>query len=274
MSDAKSYPLGYSPEEARRLTTQAAMLEDLTLDVLRRAGLAPGMRVLDLGCGVGDVSLLAARLVGETGAVLGVDRAASSLEIARQRALALGASHVRFVQTELDTFTPAERFDALIGRLVLLYLPHPATLVRRLAPQLRPGGIVAFQEFDMTQCAQVPPSALFTQARRWLLEAFVAGGTELDMGSKLYSTFLRAGLPYPTLIAASRVECGPASQGYEYLTQVLRSLLPLIERHGIASASQVEIDTLARRLLEDAVANERVLFPPRLVGAWTRTAPP
>src|SRR5215813_14453376 len=98
MSDPHGYPLGYSAEEGRRLAAQAAMLEDLTLDVLRRAGLAPGMRVLDLGCGVGDVSLLAARLVGESGAVLGVDRAASSLEIARQRAGALGAGHVRFAQ--------------------------------------------------------------------------------------------------------------------------------------------------------------------------------
>jgi len=272
MSDPHGYPLGYSAEEGRRLAAQAAMLEDLTADVLRRAGLAPGMRVLDLGCGVGDVSLLAARIVGETGSVLGVDRSASSLEVAGQRAATLGLRQVRFAEAELDTFTSTEQFDALIGRLVLLYLREPVAVLRRLARQVRSGGIVAFQEYDMTQCAQVPPSALFTQVRRWLLDAFVAGGAELDMGTRLYSTFLRAGLPPPTLIATSRVEAGPDTQGYEYFCGVLRSLLPLIERTGIASASQVEIDTLARRLKEDALAHERVLFPPRMIGAWTRLA--
>jgi len=272
MSDPNGYPLGYSAEEARRLAAQAAMLEDLTTDVLHRAGLAPGMRVLDLGCGVGDVSILAARIVGETGAVLGVDRAASSLEVARQRVTSLGLGQVRFAEAELDTFATGEQFDALIGRLVLLYLREPVALLRRLARQVRAGGIVAFQEYDMTQCTQVPPSPLFTQARRWLLDAFVAGSAELDMGTRLYSTFVRAGLPEPTLIAASRVEAGPATHGYEYLCNVLRSLLPLIERTGIASASQVEIDTLAQRLKEDALAHERVLFPPRVIGAWSRLA--
>jgi cyclopropane fatty-acyl-phospholipid synthase-like methyltransferase len=53
------YALGYSEDEAHRLTRQAAFFEDLTADVLRRAGIGPGMHVLDLGCGVGDVSLLA-----------------------------------------------------------------------------------------------------------------------------------------------------------------------------------------------------------------------
>jgi hypothetical protein len=75
MPTIENYPLGYSQTEAQRLADQAAFLEDLTEDLLRRAGLCSGMRVLDVGCGVGDVSFLAARLVGEDGVVLGVDRA-------------------------------------------------------------------------------------------------------------------------------------------------------------------------------------------------------
>ncbi len=76
-SESDSYPLGYSEDEAGRLANQGAFLEDLTADVLRRAGIESGMEVLDLGCGVGDVSVLAATMVGEFGAVLGIDRAAS-----------------------------------------------------------------------------------------------------------------------------------------------------------------------------------------------------
>ena len=66
------------------------LLHDLTEDVLRRAGIGPGVRVLDIGCGVGDVSLLAGKLVGPTGLVLGVDRSADSIDIAQRRATEAG----------------------------------------------------------------------------------------------------------------------------------------------------------------------------------------
>lgn len=270
MSESHDYPLGYSEQEARRLADQGALLEDLTEDVLRRAGLLHGMRVLDIGCGVGDVSLLAARLVGADGNVLGVDRASSSVETARRRVASLGVTNARFQEADLATFETSQEFDAVVGRLVMLYLPEPAAVLRRLSRHLRPGGLVALQEFDMSQVSQEPASELFMQTRRWILAAFTAGGAELDMGTKLYGTFLRAGLPPPSMIAATHVVCAASTTGYEPIVGVLRSLLPVIERSGIAEVAEIGIDTLADRLRDDAVAHERVAFGPRVVGAWAR----
>jgi len=269
MGRTQDYPLGYSELEERRLAEQGALLEGFTADVFRRAGLREGMTVLDVGCGVGDVSLLAARFVGPKGAVLGIDRAASSVQTARSRATALGVAHARFEQADLASFETRQTFDALVGRLVLLYLPDPAGTLKRLSQYLRPGGIVAFQEFDMTAMAQEPPGEPFVKVRSWLLAAFTAAGAQLDMGTKLYSTFLRAGFPAPDMTAAALVVCGPIPTGYGYPVGVLRSLLPLIERTGIASAAEIDIDTLAVRMHEDALIHERVMFLPRVVGAWT-----
>jgi cyclopropane fatty-acyl-phospholipid synthase-like methyltransferase len=243
MSESCSYPLGYSEDEARRLASQSAFLEDLTADVLRRAGIGSGMEVLDLGCGVGDVSVLAARMVGERGAVLGIDRAASSVEMARRRAAALGARNVRFETAELDAFDSAEMFDAVIGRFVLLYQPDPIAILRRFRNFLKPNGIIAFQETDMETASQVPPSETFRRVRSWILDGFKAAGTELNMGSKLLPAFLNAGLPRPTMIAASRVESGPNSPIYAILAQTVQSLLPLLERTGAATVEEVAIDT-------------------------------
>jgi SAM-dependent methyltransferase len=271
MSESEDYPLGYSETEARRLTEQGALLEELTADVLHHAGLERGMRVLDIGCGVGDVSLLAAQMVGTEGVVLGVDRAASSVKTARDRALSRGILNVNFVESELSAFETDRMFDALIGRFVLLYVPEPGAVLKRLSRYLKPDGIVAFLEYDMSQVAQAPPCELFEQTRRRILSAFSAGGAELDMGTKLYSTFLLAGLPPPGMTAVTQVGCGPTWHGYDYMVGVLRSLLPLIERSGIANVSDICIDTLADRLRNDAIANKRLTFLPRAVGAWART---
>jgi 2-polyprenyl-3-methyl-5-hydroxy-6-metoxy-1,4-benzoquinol methylase len=274
MSKLASYPLGYSEDEARRLASQAAFYEDLTADVLRRAGIGSGMQVLDLGCGLGDVSVLAARMVGESGAVLGIDRAVSSVETARRRAAALGARNVHFETAELDAFDSAELFDAVIGRFVLLYQPDPIEVLRRFQNFLKPDGIMAFQEMDMDTASQVPTSELYTRVRSWVAAGFKAGGAELNMGSKLLPVFLNAGLPRPTMIAASRVESGPDSKGYAILAQIVQSLLPLVERTGAATVEEMAIGTLAERLRRDAVTNESVTFWPRLIGAWSRLRVP
>jgi ubiquinone/menaquinone biosynthesis C-methylase UbiE len=270
MSESDSYPLGYSEDEAGRLANQGAFLEDLTADVLRRAGIESGMEMLDLDCGVGDVSVLAATMVGEFGAVLGIDRAASSVETARRRAAALGMRNVRFETAELDAFDSAERFDAVIGRFVLLYQPDPIAVLRRFRNLLKPNGIIAFQEMDMETASQVPTSETFTCILSWILGGFKAGGAELNMGSKLLGAFLNAGLPRPTMIAASRAESGPDSKVYAILAQIVQSLLPLVERTRATTAEEADTGTLAERLRQDAVANESVTFWPRLVGAWSR----
>ena len=73
-TDSGDYFLGHSDAEIERLAQQSAFYRDATEALLKSAGLGPGMRVLDIGSGAGDVSLLAAEMVGPSGAVLGIDR--------------------------------------------------------------------------------------------------------------------------------------------------------------------------------------------------------
>src|ERR1700761_4684247 len=98
-SNASTYLLGHADAEVRRLLLQALLYDDYTEQALRLAGLRPGMRVLDVGCGPGDVSFVAARLVGPQGAVIGIDAADDIIELARDRAAKHGLTSVRFEQT-------------------------------------------------------------------------------------------------------------------------------------------------------------------------------
>jgi hypothetical protein len=71
------------------------------------------------------------------------------------------------------------------------------------------------------------------------------------------------------MILGARVEGGPNSAGYEFFTDVMRSLLPMMERLAVVSAEEVQIATLAERLRDKVTAGGGVIILPSLVGAWT-----
>jgi tRNA A58 N-methylase Trm61 len=68
--DSSDYVFGNREEEQHRLERQAEFFNPLTERVFQAAGLRPGMRLLDLGSGAGDVAMLAARLIGSEGEVI------------------------------------------------------------------------------------------------------------------------------------------------------------------------------------------------------------
>jgi len=90
------YILGHSDRGIRRLMHQAAILRPITEGLPRGAGIGRGMRILDLGCGAGDVSMLAAELVGAAGSVVGIDRNQDVIAVARERAQAAKLGQVGF----------------------------------------------------------------------------------------------------------------------------------------------------------------------------------
>jgi ubiquinone/menaquinone biosynthesis C-methylase UbiE len=265
--DAGSYVLGHSEQELARLERQAEIFSVETRDWLRRAGLKTGMRVLDVGCGVGDVSMIAAEMVGSTGAVLGIDNAASALPIATARATRAGYDWLRFAEADLFEFAPDEKFDAVIGRFILMHLPDPGAALVRLRGLVNDGGVVTFIEMDIAETAAVPPMPLLEQCIGWILKTYREVGAEPNMGLKLYAAFRAAGLT-PRLSGATRIESGPNSIVYGFAAQTLFSLLPAMERLGIASAADIGIETLADRLRAAAIAGDHCILMPRIIGAW------
>src|SRR5689334_14659822 len=97
----RTYVLGNDPDELQRLDRQAARIEQPTRLLLQAAGIRRGMRVLDLGTGLGHVARIAAELVGPGGAVVGVDESADALAVARARADTAGVRHLSFVEGDV-----------------------------------------------------------------------------------------------------------------------------------------------------------------------------
>jgi SAM-dependent methyltransferase len=266
----KPYPLGHHPRELDRLTLQARMFEPITRRLFEAAGIRPGMRVLDVGSGCGDVAFLVRQLVGEGGEVVGVDRSPQAVATATARARGHGYYNVRFVECEVMNCIPDPQFDAVVGRLVLMYTPDPAAAVRHLTARLRPGALVVFQELDAHVARAVPAAPTFDRHMALIMAAFRAAGADDDLGLKLGRVFEAAGLSAPQMRYEAVVGASAGHPAFQVFAEVLRSLLPVVERFGLASASEVDIDTLAERTEAEVVAQHGVIVPPALVGAWTR----
>jgi len=268
---APQYVLGRSEAESQRLIKQSTFLRPSTERVFRKAGITEGMHVLDLGCGAGDVSFLAAELVGPTGFVVGIDLDPGVLAVARQRANETGVTWVRFEQRAVDSFTTTEPFDAVAGRFVLIYQADPVATLRHVSSLVRTGGLVVVQEPDFrVGIATSQTVALWQLVQEWIAETFRRGGVHYDIGARLYHVFRRAGLPSPAVLEHISVGGGAAMRPCcENSAEIVRSLLPSMEQFGIATAAEVQVDTLADRLERETCAAECQITYIPLVGAWT-----
>jgi ubiquinone/menaquinone biosynthesis C-methylase UbiE len=142
MAAAVGYVLGHSDAELRRLSTQAHLIDPITRRFLVSAGIAEGMRVLDVGSGAGDVAVLLASLVGASGEVIGTDPAGTAIDAAEKRIRASGLGNVRFQHGDPALMTFDKPFDAVVGRYVLQFMPDPSAAVARLSSHLHRGGII------------------------------------------------------------------------------------------------------------------------------------
>ena len=268
----RAYTMGRSKEETERLIQQSGLYEDITGRLLRDAGLFTGMKVLDIGSGAGDVAFAAAELVGSEGEVLGVDMNPEILETARTRAQAASLTNVQFIAGDAQTLDLPNDFNALIGRLVLMYLPDPVATLKQLATHLLAGGIIAFQEVDFSTYSSIarPDTPMMNQLAEWGVEVFRRSGANVGMGLDLYSTFVNAGLPEPSLQYSAPAGGPEAWRGYQFIAAGFQSLLPLLERFEIATAEEVDLDTIAQRLRAEVVASKRPLILPPHITAWVQ----
>jgi SAM-dependent methyltransferase len=265
----RMYAPGHSDGELDRLSHQAEAFEPFTRQLFQQAGITTGMRVLDVGCGSGDVAFLAAELVGPSGEVIGADRAAAAVSRATARAQARGIGNVRFQEGDPTELRFDRLFDAVVGRLVLMYYPDPVNAVRKLALHMRDEGLIVFQEFDFATALSVPPAPTFERNVGWFKQALSATGARIHLGLELYGVFLAAGLPGPSMRMDALIGGGPDYPVYEIVAEVAKSLLPVMEKLNITTATEVDLSSLAQRMRDEVVASNGVVVSPGLIGAWS-----
>jgi ubiquinone/menaquinone biosynthesis C-methylase UbiE len=147
-SETGSYDLTTADEasEVERLKQRSDTAKQEAL--WRRAGLTPGMKAIDLGCGPGVFSAALARMVG-TGEVLGVDASQAMIDLAEIAARSAGLDNLRFLRASADAeAVPRHHFDFAWARYLFQHTEDAGGLARSLARMLRPGGIACLVDAD------------------------------------------------------------------------------------------------------------------------------
>lgn len=271
MTTPSQYSLGSDADEIARLDAQAAMLAPATRLLLGAAGVANGMRVLDLGTELGHVAQLLAELVGPEGSVTGLDNSRELLAIAEQRRLTAGLEPVQFVEGDVRTWRGDGHFDAVAGRLILHHVPEPAGVVRHHVEALRAGGLVVLIDYDVGTARAEPSVSLVSTLFDQVAGAFRYAGADPGVGARLGLVLAEAGLADIETFGIQAYLPPGDPRAAALLGGITRSLAPKIEEAGIATVAELELETLDERVASALQAAGAVLLPPALVGAWGRT---
>ena len=265
------YALGADTDETARLQRQSDELQPEARALLARLGelgLRPGQTALDLGCGPRGILDLLAEAVGPGGRVVGLDADPAHVTAARQFAFSQGLADVEVLAGDArHTGLPAESFDLVHTRTLLVTIPEPAEVVAEMVRLARPGGLVASQEPDADFSICYPPLAEWDRLWSLFQASFPRAGADLRLGRRLTELFREAGLT--DVGATVYASCYPAGHSRRtVIPDLVRSLHPVILGLGLAGERELaDVDAAVRAHLADP---HTLIMPHLLVTAWGR----
>ncbi|WP_443970404.1 methyltransferase domain-containing protein [Sphingobium sp. CR28] len=221
-------------------------------------GITANMRVLDVGCGNGDLSRFVAGLVGPGGEVVGVDTSEEALTSARGVPTNTETAPIHYQIADLSVELPdLGVFDAIVGRRVLMYLPDAAATLTRLALLAKPGTILALQEHaraDLPAGTNALP--VHRQCYKMIWHTVAAEKGDVGLGYRLAALIRAKGFT----IEHARSE-GVLIQPWEesFLPTLMGIMLPRMVEHGVVR-DQIDLDTLAQRLDDERRAANGTIF--------------
>lgn len=212
-------------EEMHRLQTQAEEFSVFVRDSLQKAGLREGKKVADIGCGTGDVSLVAAELAGSSGSVVGLDANPTAIEQCKKSALAKGAKNVSFrVGDALNTKLPSAEFDIVYSRFLFQHVKDPRKCLKEMTRiAKRPGGMIMVEDCDLHTWLAEPENKYVDQLWSWYESIVKQKGSDPRIGKRLYKLFIEQNLEPKVQVYSLAVLYGNRRM-WKTITGVLKKL--------------------------------------------------
>lgn len=226
------YVLGTDAEEEVRLGLQHRLWSAQAFAAWEKAGIGPGTRVLDVGCGPGYAMADLCQLVGPTGRVVGIDVAPGFVAAAQARCAAL--ANATAVEGDVHTLASLGEgaFDAAFARWVLCFLPEPERAIAVIAQRLRPGGRLCIQDyFNYEAMTLAPKREAFSRGIRAVGRSWRDRGGSPDFAGQLPAMLRRAGLRLDHLSANQRL-ARPGEPIWKWPDSFWKSFVPRLVAGG------------------------------------------
>jgi SAM-dependent methyltransferase len=192
--EGRGYALRLDPREVARYRMMADSARAAEADLWRTAGIRPGARVADIGCGPGALLPVLAAEVAPGGDVTGVDADPAAVEAARAYTAGTAGVTVQAGTAE-QTGLPAGQFDVVMIRHVLAHNGgHEQAIVAHLATLLRPGGCLYLVDAYGRGMGSVPELPVLTEINERYHAFHAARGNDLRTGLHLAQWLRGAGL--------------------------------------------------------------------------------
>lgn len=268
MSQAQDYILGASLTEQKRLLKQGTLFEAEACWLLSQVGLQAGARAIDLGCGpLGILDLMSSR-VGSTGLVVGVDREARLLEMARSIVKGQRLSNVELYQRDVTaTGLPRASFDLVHERLVLMMTPYTELMLAEMVALTRPGGVVAVQDLDVVSYICHPEHAAWSQLLNTYHRVYQARGLDGYLGRRLPGLLRAAGLVDVQVKVHTQVS-QVGEFGQTLFLDIIEALRDYIIADGLHTPD--ELTALLKALREHLNTSGTFVVQPLLFQVWGR----
>ncbi len=251
-------------EGRERLRILSRVMQPTSLALLRRAGIRPGMTCLDLGCGSGDLTLDLARMVGDTGRVVGTDIDEAKLAAAREQAAEHGLAKVEFRAADITATDLEPEFDLVHARFLLSHLSNPSAALTRIRQALRPGGVVVVEDVDFRGHFSHPECPALLRYVELYTECARRRGADANIGPRLPALLEEAGFEN---VQMNVVHPSGTTGEVKLLNPItMENIAATVLAEGLASPA--EVVQLVAELYEFAHTPGTVAGLPRIVEAW------
>ncbi|KTD62767.1 class I SAM-dependent methyltransferase [Legionella shakespearei] len=252
----ESYILNTNEKARDRLSLQHELYARSSVGLLNEAGIRSGMKVLEIGCGSGAMTLELAKLIGSQGSLLAIDLSQAQLDHVQK--LTEAHRNIRFKLWDVNYLTDlGEQFDFIYCRMVLHHVADAHPVIQQIRSCLKPGGIIVCEEpsiFDSTFCS--PPSEAYIQFTQWARNCFISNKRDFEIAHRLEQEFASSDFNvthhslYQPLLRTSREK--------EIYSMALDDLTPQLLESGLAS--QEEINHLSQELKNLASSNSTMCW--------------
>lgn len=242
-------------------TDMASIGEDITRKLIEYGKIKPGMKVLDLGCGSGDISFLISGYVGTEGTVVGIDNNENAISNATNKLQESGLTNLSFYVKDLtqDFEFDNRDFDAIIVRRVLMYLPDVENVIKAAAQYLKTDGVFLAQENDISLTPiGLKSMPIHRKIIRLIRETLKKENVNFKMGFDLFSVLTNANLRVEKIWAEAALSTPTQHTPWAFLASVMKERM--IANKVIKDIAELELNNLETRLSEERSKSDRTFI--------------